>query len=64
MCPPSPADALYFGTYEPSKQFLLRALPDSMSSAAHVAAAAGASLLSSVIRAPTEVVKQRLQVRA
>lgn len=55
------ADALYFGTYEPTKQALLRTLPEQFNFVAHTVAAASSSLLAAFLRAPSEVVKQRLQ---
>ena len=56
-----PGTALFFGVYEPIKRKLLEALPENASGAAHFTAASCAGIAASLIRVPTEVVKQRLQ---
>ncbi|CAI5965231.1 unnamed protein product [Closterium sp. NIES-64] len=56
-----PASAIFIGVYEPVKAFLLNALPDNISVAAHLAAGAAGGTAASLVRVPTEVVKQRMQ---
>ena len=56
-----PGTALFFGVYEPIKRKLLHVLPENASGAAHFTAASCAGVAASLIRVPTEVVKQRLQ---
>ncbi|KAF8105339.1 hypothetical protein N665_0158s0023 [Sinapis alba] len=56
-----PASALFFGVYEPTKQKLLKVLPENFSAVAHLAAGALGGAVSSIVRVPTEVVKQRMQ---
>ncbi|KAI5312548.1 hypothetical protein L3X38_041721 [Prunus dulcis] len=56
-----PASAIFVGVYEPMKQKLLKALPENLSALAHLTAGAIAGAASSVVRVPTEVVKQRMQ---
>lgn len=56
-----PGTALFFGVYEPVKRKLLEMLPENASGAAHFTAASCAGIASSMIRVPTEVIKQRLQ---
>ncbi|KAL6269367.1 hypothetical protein ACE6H2_026278 [Prunus campanulata] len=56
-----PASAIFVGVYEPTKQKLLKALPENLSALAHLTAGAIAGAASSVVRVPTEVVKQRMQ---
>ncbi|KAH0915820.1 hypothetical protein HID58_030266 [Brassica napus] len=56
-----PASALFVGVYEPTKQKLLKTLPDHLSAVAHLTAGAIGGLAASLIRVPTEVVKQRMQ---
>ncbi|KAH9780857.1 S-adenosylmethionine carrier 1 [Citrus sinensis] len=68
-----PASALFVGVYEPTKQKLLQIFPENLSAAAHLvreslilsilALTAGAigGFAASLVRVPTEVVKQRLQ---
>ncbi|KAL3737141.1 hypothetical protein ACJRO7_025979 [Eucalyptus globulus] len=58
-----PASAIFLGVYEPTKQKLLRAFPDNLSALAHLTAGALGGLASSLVRVPTEVVKQRMQTR-
>ncbi|KAL2528179.1 S-adenosylmethionine carrier 1 [Forsythia ovata] len=58
-----PASAIFVGVYEPTKQKLLRTFPDNLSAVAHLTAGAIGGLAASLIRVPTEVVKQRMQTR-
>ncbi|PKA64501.1 Protein mitoferrin-like 1, chloroplastic [Apostasia shenzhenica] len=58
-----PASAVFVGIYEPTKQKLLKSFPDNLSAFAHLTAGAIAGAASSLIRVPTEVVKQRMQTR-
>lgn len=56
-----PASALFLGVYEPTKQKLLQIFPENLSAAAHLTAGAIGGFAASLVRVPTEVVKQRLQ---
>mmetsp|Transcript_5135 Transcript_5135/g.9710 ORF Transcript_5135/g.9710 Transcript_5135/m.9710 type:complete len:284 (-) Transcript_5135:348-1199(-) len=56
-----PASALFFGVYEPVKTSLEHKVPESASVVAHFGAAAAAGVAASLIRVPSEVVKQRMQ---
>ncbi|KAL2894437.1 S-adenosylmethionine carrier 1 chloroplastic/mitochondrial [Bienertia sinuspersici] len=56
-----PASAAFVGVYEPLKQQLLKTLPENFSALAHLSAGAIAGAASSIVRVPTEVVKQRMQ---
>ncbi|XP_021771465.1 probable S-adenosylmethionine carrier 2, chloroplastic [Chenopodium quinoa] len=56
------ASAIFLGVYEPVKQKLLKAIPENFSSLAHLSAGAIAGAASSIVRVPTEVVKQRMQM--
>lgn len=56
-----PASALFVGVYEPTKQKLLQIVPENLSAAAHLTAGAIGGFVASLVRVPTEVVKQRLQ---
>ncbi|CAH1430794.1 unnamed protein product [Lactuca virosa] len=56
-----PASALFVGVYEPAKKKLLKMLPENLSAVAHLTAGAIGGVAASLIRVPTEVVKQRLQ---
>ncbi|XP_021725389.1 S-adenosylmethionine carrier 1, chloroplastic/mitochondrial-like isoform X3 [Chenopodium quinoa] len=56
-----PASAAFLGVYEPTKQKLLRLLPENLSAVAHLTAGAVGGVAASLIRVPTEVVKQRMQ---
>ncbi|OIW00450.1 hypothetical protein TanjilG_05800 [Lupinus angustifolius] len=58
-----PASALFVGVYEPMKQKLLRVFPENLSAFAHLTAGALGGIAASLIRVPTEVVKQRMQTR-
>ena len=53
-----PATAVFFGVYEPFKTEVAKVLPVD---AAPLVAGGMAAVVSSVIRVPTEVVKQRMQ---
>ncbi|BAT94348.1 probable S-adenosylmethionine carrier 2, chloroplastic isoform X1 [Vigna umbellata] len=57
-----PASAIFIGVYEPTKQQLLQSLPENLSAVAHFAAGAIGGIASSIVRVPTEVVKQRMQI--
>ncbi|KMT19607.1 hypothetical protein BVRB_1g012230 [Beta vulgaris subsp. vulgaris] len=56
-----PASAIFVGVYEPIKQKLLKIFPENFSALAHFSAGAIAGAASSIVRVPTEVVKQRMQ---
>ncbi|KAK4381381.1 S-adenosylmethionine carrier 1, chloroplastic/mitochondrial [Sesamum angolense] len=56
-----PASALFIGVYEPTKQKLLKIFPENFSAIAHLSAGAAGGAASSIVRVPTEVVKQRIQ---
>ncbi|KAF8404469.1 hypothetical protein HHK36_009354 [Tetracentron sinense] len=56
-----PASAIFVGVYEPTKQKLLKTFPDNLSAIAHLTAGAIGGAAASLIRVPTEVVKQRMQ---
>ncbi|KAK1259383.1 hypothetical protein QJS04_geneDACA005469 [Acorus gramineus] len=56
-----PASAIFVGVYEPSKQKLLKIFPEHLSAVAHLTAGAIGGVFSSLVRVPTEVVKQRMQ---
>ncbi|KNA20406.1 hypothetical protein SOVF_052500 [Spinacia oleracea] len=56
-----PASAAFLGVYEPTKKKLLRMLPENLSAVAHMTAGAVGGMAASLIRVPTEVVKQRMQ---
>ncbi|KAG6775484.1 hypothetical protein POTOM_018940 [Populus tomentosa] len=56
-----PASALFVGVYEPTKQKLLKTFPENLSAVAHLTAGAVGGIAASLIRVPTEVVKQRMQ---
>lgn len=56
-----PASAIFIGVYEPVKQHLLKLLPENFSVGAHLSAGAAGGLAASLVRVPTEVVKQRMQ---
>lgn len=58
-----PASALFVGVYEPTKQKLLKIFPENLSAIAHLTAGAIGGIAASLIRVPTEVVKQRMQTR-
>ncbi|XP_057972240.1 S-adenosylmethionine carrier 1, chloroplastic/mitochondrial isoform X2 [Malania oleifera] len=56
-----PASATFVGVYEPTKQKLLKIFPENLSAVAHLTAGAVGGVAASLIRVPTEVVKQRMQ---
>ncbi|XAR48638.1 hypothetical protein NMG60_11031520 [Bertholletia excelsa] len=56
-----PASAIFVGVYEPTKQKLLKCFPENLSAFAHLTAGAVGGAASSIVRVPTEVVKQRMQ---
>ncbi|KAI3672369.1 hypothetical protein L6452_38455 [Arctium lappa] len=56
-----PASAIFIGVYEPTKQKLLKSFPENLSALAHLTAGAVGGAASSIVRVPTEVVKQRMQ---
>ncbi|XP_051139588.1 S-adenosylmethionine carrier 1, chloroplastic/mitochondrial-like isoform X2 [Andrographis paniculata] len=56
-----PASALFIGVYEPTKQKLLNIFPENFSAVAHLVAGAVGGAASSIVRVPTEVIKQRIQ---
>ncbi|KAL5560259.1 hypothetical protein UlMin_036470 [Ulmus minor] len=56
-----PASAICVGVYEPTKQKLLMSFPEKLSAFAHLIAGFIGGAASSLIRVPTEVVKQRMQ---
>ncbi|XP_076928350.1 S-adenosylmethionine carrier 1, chloroplastic/mitochondrial-like [Bidens hawaiensis] len=55
--------ALFVGVYEPAKKKLLKILPENLSAVAHLTAGAIGGVAASLVRVPTEVVKQRMQTR-
>ncbi|KAG6493816.1 hypothetical protein ZIOFF_048819 [Zingiber officinale] len=58
---PPLASAIFVGIYEPTKQQLVKMFPENLSAVAHLTAGAIGGLAASLIRVPTEVVKQRMQ---
>uniref|UniRef100_A0A0E0L1J5 Mitochondrial carrier protein n=1 Tax=Oryza punctata TaxID=4537 RepID=A0A0E0L1J5_ORYPU len=56
-----PASAVFVGIYEPTKRKLLDTFPENLSAVAHFTAGAIGGIAASLIRVPTEVVKQRMQ---
>lgn len=56
-----PASAMFVGVYEPTKEKLLNFFPENLSALAHLTAGVVGGAASSIIRVPTEVVKQRMQ---
>jgi len=57
----APASAVFMAIYEPVKAALNDRVPENKSFLAPLGAGSAAGLAASVIRVPTEVVKQRLQ---
>lgn len=57
----APASAIFMAFYEPIKQAVQARLPEEKSYLGPVVAGAGAGLVASLVRVPTEVIKQRLQ---
>ncbi|KAJ8561436.1 hypothetical protein K7X08_027626 [Anisodus acutangulus] len=56
-----PASAIFVGVYELAKRKLLDSVPENLSAIAHLTAGAVGGAASSIVRVPTEVVKQRMQ---
>jgi len=56
-----PASAIFVGVYEPTKRKLLETFPENLSAVAHFTAGAIGGIAASLVRVPTEVVKQRMQ---
>lgn len=56
-----PASAIFVGVYEPVKTKLLEIFPDNYNAVAHLLAGAAGGATASLVRVPTEVVKQRMQ---
>ncbi|KAL6311306.1 hypothetical protein AAG906_000800 [Vitis piasezkii] len=57
-----PASAIFVGVYEPTKQKLLKTIPENLSAFAHLVNCRCCwRAASSLVRVPTEVVKQRMQ---
>lgn len=56
-----PASALFVGVYELTKQILEKSFPDNLSALAQLMAGAVGGAASSIVRVPTEVIKQRMQ---
>ena len=57
----APATALFFAVYEPVKHSVTECLPKDQEKLGPLAAGAVAGLVASMVRVPTEVVKQRMQ---
>ena len=57
----APASAIFMGIYEPVKASITERVSDRNSFLAPLGAGSAAGVAASVIRVPTEVVKQRLQ---
>eukprot|EP00252_Welwitschia_mirabilis_P021909 TRINITY_DN5754_c0_g1_i3.p1 TRINITY_DN5754_c0_g1~~TRINITY_DN5754_c0_g1_i3.p1 ORF type:complete len:317 (-),score=55.35 TRINITY_DN5754_c0_g1_i3:404-1240(-) len=58
-----PASAIFVGVYEPAKRKLLEIFPEKYNAIAHLLAGTAGGLGASLVRVPTEVVKQRMQTR-
>ena len=56
-----PASAIFMGIYEPVKQHVLERVPPEKSYLGALSGGALAGLAASIVRVPTEVIKQRLQ---
>jgi len=56
-----PASAIFVGVYEPVKKKFLEILPDNYNAIAHLLAGTAGGATASLVRVPTEVVKQRMQ---
>ena len=56
-----PASAIFMGIYEPVKQHILERVSEDKSYLGALGGGAMAGLAASIVRVPTEVVKQRLQ---
>lgn len=59
-----PASAIFMGIYEPVKKHIAARVPENRNYLAPLGGGALAGLAASVVRVPTEVVKQRLQTGA
>eukprot|EP00884_Botryococcus_braunii_P006887 jgi/Botrbrau1/1619/Bobra.0185s0034.1 len=57
----APASALFMAVYEPVKRYVIEALPPDKEFVGALVGGASAGLASSIVRVPTEVVKQRMQ---
>lgn len=57
----APSTAIFMACYEPLKQAVQSRVPDDRSFLGPLIAGAGSGLAASIIRVPTEVVKQRIQ---
>jgi len=60
----APAAAMFFGTYEALKSVVGSCLGPGAATLTHLVAAAGGDIVGSTVRAPFEVVKQRMQTGA
>ena len=56
-----PASAIFMGIYEPTKQAIARRVPRDRDFLAPMGAGGLAGLAASIVRVPTEVMKQRMQ---
>lgn len=56
-----PASAIFMGVYEPIKQHVEKRVPHNRQFLASLSGGLGAGLVASIVRVPTEVVKQRMQ---
>ncbi|CAL5219650.1 g1530 [Coccomyxa viridis] len=56
-----PASAIFMGVYEPIKQHVEKRVPENRQFLAALSGGLGAGLAASIVRVPTEVVKQRMQ---
>ena len=56
-----PASAIFMGVYEPIKQEVEKRVPENRQFLASLSGGIGAGLAASIVRVPTEVVKQRMQ---
>ena len=59
----APASALFFSVYQPCKHAISERLPEQQQFIGPLMAGALAGLAASLVRVPTEVVKQRMQTR-
>ncbi len=57
----APASAIFMAVYEPVKQAVMARVPENRQFLAPLGGGAAAGLVASVVRVPTEVVKQRMQ---
>ena len=56
-----PASAIFMGIYEPAKQYLEQRVPKDKQFLGALGGGASAGLVASLVRVPTEVIKQRMQ---